>query len=133
MGIKDSLGIGAAGGAGGMAQLEMLKAQAAVKKVENIAKGAEGKAETAKAGEMSDAQRAEVEQAATQFEALLVNQMVKSMWSTVPKGGLLSGSREEELYRDMLNQSLSEEIAKGQGVGIKEVIMRELNHHNHDK
>ena len=68
----------------------------------------------------------EVKKAATQFEALLVHQMMKSMWKTVHSEGLLTGSREEELYRDMLNEAIAGDISKGQGIGIKEIIMREL-------
>jgi Rod binding domain-containing protein len=69
---------------------------------------------------------AQIKDASTQFEALLLQQMMGAMWSTVPKDGLVSGSREEELYRDMLNEAVAKNTAKGQGIGIKEVIAREL-------
>lgn len=69
---------------------------------------------------------AEMEKAAAQFEGLMMQQLMKSMWQTVPKDGLLSGSKEEEYYRDMLNENLADDIAKNQSVGIKDVIMREL-------
>ena len=65
-------------------------------------------------------------EAATQFEALLLQQMIQAMWSSVPQGGLISGSREEELYRDMLNESLARNIAEGQGIGIKEVVLNDM-------
>jgi flagellar protein FlgJ len=65
--------------------------------------------------------------AAQQFEAMMVQQLLQSMWSTVPKGELLSGSSEEGHYRDMLNEALSTSIAEGRGIGIKEVILRDLN------
>lgn len=68
----------------------------------------------------------DVDKAATDFEAMLLGQMLKSMWSTVQGPGLISGSREEGMYRDMLNEALSKEIADGQGIGIKEVIKRDL-------
>lgn len=67
------------------------------------------------------------ELAAQQFEALLLKQMIDSMWSTVPKDGLLSGSSEESMYRDMLNEALATSIAEGRGVGVKEVILRDIN------
>lgn len=66
-------------------------------------------------------------QAAQQFEALLVQEMLKSMWSTVPKGELLSGSNEERMYRDMLNEALADSISQGKGIGIKDVILKEFN------
>jgi flagellar protein FlgJ len=65
--------------------------------------------------------------AAQQFEAMMVQQLLQSMWSTVPNGELLSGSNEEGHYRDMLNEALSTSIAEGRGIGIKEVILRDLN------
>ena len=67
-----------------------------------------------------------IDEAAGQFEAMLLQQMFQAMWQTAPSSGMLSGSREEELFRDMFNQSLSEEVSKGQGIGIKDVIAREM-------
>lgn len=74
----------------------------------------------------TDQQYKKAEEAATQFEALLLKQMLDSMWKTLPKEGLLSGSREESLYRDMLTDTLSKDIAQMQSIGIKDVILREL-------
>lgn len=65
-------------------------------------------------------------QAAQQFEALLLQEMLKSMWATVPQGQLLSGSHEEKMYRDMLNEAVADSISKGRGVGIKDVILKDL-------
>lgn len=53
--------------------------------------------------------------------------MIDSMWSSVPKDGLLSGSNEEEMYRDMLNQALASSISEGRGIGVKEVILKDIN------
>jgi flagellar protein FlgJ len=66
-------------------------------------------------------------QAAQQFEALLVQEMLKSMWATVPQGELLSGSHEEKMYRDMLNEAVASSIAEGKGMGIKETILKDLD------
>lgn len=67
------------------------------------------------------------EEAAKQFEAMLLKQMIDSMWSTVPKNGVLSSSNEEGMYRDMLNEALASSISEGRGIGIKEVILRDMN------
>jgi len=67
------------------------------------------------------------EEAAKQFEALLIQQMMESMWSTVPQKGLLSGSNEEAMYRDMLNEALATSISEGKGLGIKDVILSDFN------
>jgi flagellar protein FlgJ len=67
------------------------------------------------------------EEVATQFEGMLLKQMIDSMWSTVPKGGLLTGTNEEGMYRDLLNEALAKSISEGKGIGVKDVIMKDLN------
>ena len=69
---------------------------------------------------------AEVKSAATQFEALMVQEMLKSMWASVPKDGMLSGGREAELYQDMFQQSLATTIAENQSLGIKDVLIKDI-------
>ncbi|NDC37630.1 MAG: hypothetical protein EBZ48_06210 [Proteobacteria bacterium] len=68
----------------------------------------------------------EIEKAATQFEGLLVQEMIKEMWATVPKGGLLSGSSEEDTYQDLYRQALAKSIAENQSIGVKDVIIRDI-------
>ncbi|MBN8549590.1 MAG: rod-binding protein [Deltaproteobacteria bacterium] len=68
----------------------------------------------------------ETEKAATQFEALLLHQMLKEMWNTVPKDGVLSGGNEEALYRDMLNEGIANDIAEKHSIGIKDVLVRDM-------
>lgn len=75
-------------------------------------------------GEKSSEQ--EIQKAATDFEGLLLNQMLQSMWNTVPQNGMLTGSREESLYRDMLNEQLAQSMANNQSLGIKEIIARDM-------
>ncbi len=69
---------------------------------------------------------AKAEKASTDFEALLLQQMMAAMWETVPKGEMISNSNEEGMYRDMLNEAVAKEVAKGQGIGIKEVIYEDI-------
>ncbi|MCB0340055.1 MAG: rod-binding protein, partial [Bdellovibrionales bacterium] len=38
----------------------------------------------------------------------------------------LFGSREEEMYRDMLNEALAKSVTEGKGIGIKEVIVNDM-------
>jgi flagellar protein FlgJ len=67
-----------------------------------------------------------IKKAATQFEALLLGQMLNSMWATVPKSEL-TGSKEEEMYRDMLNQAMAEDIADKQSIGVRDVIAKDIS------
>lgn len=67
-----------------------------------------------------------IKDSATQFEALLLQQMLKAMWATVPKNHLLGDGKEEEYFRGMFDEAISKEISVGQGLGIKEVIERDI-------
>lgn len=67
-----------------------------------------------------------IEDAARQFEGLLVQEMMKTMWQSVPKGELLSGSSEEGMYRDMLNEAVAKEVSEGQGIGVREILVRDM-------
>lgn len=76
------------------------------------------------AGANSELEKAR--KAATDFEALMMGEMLKSMWRSVPSAGLLSGSREEELYRDMLTQAVAEQMATEQSLGIRDLVENEM-------
>lgn len=64
--------------------------------------------------------------AARQFEALLLHQMFNSMSANVPKDSLIGGAREDEFSRDMYNQALADSISKGKGIGIRDILEKEL-------
>ena len=62
------------------------------------------------------------------FESMLLNEMLKAMWQTVEVKGWFGEeeSNEAKIYRDMLNQALADSIAQGKGIGVKDVIRKEL-------
>ena len=66
-------------------------------------------------------------EAATKFESLLVSQMLNAMNNTVEKSGLLDGGSAEETYREMLNQALSDELARRGGLGLAEQIAKRID------
>jgi len=69
----------------------------------------------------------DIKKAAIQFEGLLLQQMLKSMWATVPhQKGSLSASNEETTYRDMFNEALATQIAEKSSLGIASVIERDM-------
>ena len=65
-----------------------------------------------------------VKETARQFEALLMNVMLKSMRETVAQDGLFD-SEQTRLYTSMLDQQLSQSMAL-RGIGIAEVLARQL-------
>ncbi len=72
----------------------------------------------------------EVKKAASGFEALLLHEMLQSMWSTVEFSGMLNEkSNEAEIYRDMLNEAIADSAVKGRGIGVKDLLQKELTKH----
>ncbi|WPL19758.1 Peptidoglycan hydrolase FlgJ [Thiorhodovibrio winogradskyi] len=66
-----------------------------------------------------------LEASARAFEALLVGQMLKQMRSASLGGGLLDSSQ-SELYRDMRDQEYARALSEGPGLGIRDLLMRQL-------
>jgi Rod binding domain-containing protein len=69
----------------------------------------------------------ELDKAAGGFEALMLQEMLKSMWSTVQHSDFMGGdSMEAGIYRDMLSQAIADTVSEGRGIGLKEFMRREL-------
>jgi flagellar protein FlgJ len=66
-----------------------------------------------------------VKQVATQFEALFMQMVLKSMRDATPKSGMLD-SNEQQTYTSMLDEQLAQKIAAG-GTGLADVIARQLS------
>ena len=72
----------------------------------------------------------DVDKASSGFEALLLHEMMKAMWATVENTNVLGEkSNEGEIYRDMLNQAISDSVADGKGIGVKDFLRKELSRH----
>lgn len=65
---------------------------------------------------------------AQQFEALLVNMMLKSMRDATPKSGLFE-SEQTKLYTSLLDQQISQNFAK-RGMGLADALVRQLSNTN---
>lgn len=66
---------------------------------------------------------------ARQFEAMFVQQMLKTMRATedIFADGNFTQSSEMKFHRDLLDQQMSLEMTKGRGMGLAEVLFRELD------
>ena len=73
-----------------------------------------------------DPRTAQVEAAATQFEALLLRQLVATMRSTLGEGGLFGSGAGSNMYSHLFDQSLSDSMAASGGLGLREVISRSM-------
>ncbi len=63
--------------------------------------------------------------AATQFEALFLNMMMKSMREATPQEGMFD-NQQTKMYTSMLDQQMSQNLAK-RGVGLADVLIRQLS------
>lgn len=62
---------------------------------------------------------------ARQFEALFVQSMLKAMRDASPGDGLFD-SRQADFYRDIYDRQLALEMVKGRGIGIADMLIRNL-------
>ncbi len=84
-----------------------------------------GLAELKSAARQDKTEQETISQVASQFESLFINMMLKSMRQASLGDGLFD-SNQSKMYQDMADQQLSIDIASRGGLGIKEVIMRQL-------
>lgn len=71
--------------------------------------------------------RAALRAAATQFEAVFANMLLKSMREAVPQGDPLA-SDATRLYTGMLDQQLAQSLA-GKGLGLADMVVKQLERH----
>ncbi len=63
---------------------------------------------------------------AGQFEALFLESMLKSMREATPGDPLFGDSHSHDMYRGLLDQQLAMEMASGKGIGLAEMLVRQL-------
>ena len=63
-----------------------------------------------------------INEVASQFEALFIQQMMKSMRDAVPKSDLM-GSDHLETYQAMADQQLSANLAQQGGIGLARMLV----------
>lgn len=71
-------------------------------------------------------ERERLKEAATEFEALMVEQMIREMRKNVPESGLFGKSHGRELFEEMLDGEYSRHIAGHGGLGLADVMVRQL-------
>ena len=72
------------------------------------------------------AKAAKLHKAAQEFEAYFVQQMFTQMRKAVPQDGMMH-SKGEDMFRDLLDQQVGEDIAKGKGIGLSDSLYRQLS------
>lgn len=69
-------------------------------------------------------QRTSIRGAAQQFEALMLQQMLKAMRATVPENTLFDSSA-RKMWQELSDQQLASDLAKSGGVGLAELLTRQ--------
>ncbi len=67
-----------------------------------------------------------IEQVARQFESIFTQMMLKSMRDAAPTDGGLFDNDQSKMYREMFDKQLSLTMSEGRGIGLKEMLIRQL-------
>ena len=89
----------------------------------NFAK-AESSKNSLKSGSKSEH---EIQKAAQDFEAVMLNMLIKAMWKTIPKSDLFEKDNSTQIYEGLMHSALSEEMARNGGMGIAKVLYQQLS------
>ena len=75
------------------------------------------------------AEEKELMKAAQDFESFFMYMLLKEMRKTVSETPLFHGGRAEEIFRDMLDEEMTKQMATtpGQGLGIANVLYEQLS------
>lgn len=68
----------------------------------------------------------QIEQAALEFEAVFVAEMLKPMFEGIKTDPLFGGGQAEKTYKSMLMQEYGKTISEAGGIGIAEHVRAEL-------
>lgn len=65
-------------------------------------------------------------QAAEDFEAVFLTQMIKPMFDTLPTDTMFGGGQAENVYRGLMVEEFGKSVARNGGIGIADSVYREL-------
>ncbi|MCG5535714.1 flagellar assembly peptidoglycan hydrolase FlgJ [Ectothiorhodospira mobilis] len=69
------------------------------------------------------------DEVARQFEALFIQMMLKSMRQAAPAEGIFN-NEQTRMYQGLFDQQIALEMSQGEGIGLREQVMRELSRHH---
>jgi len=67
-----------------------------------------------------------IEQVASQFESIFTQMMLKSMRNASPAEGGLFDNDQSKMYSEMFDKQIALTMSEGRGIGLKEMLMRQL-------
>ena len=70
----------------------------------------------------------ELKKVVDEFTAIFLNQMFKSMRSTIPEGGMIDGGFAEDVFTDMYDKEISKLGSKQSNFsGLNQILFEQLN------
>ncbi|WP_020004440.1 rod-binding protein [Brachyspira innocens] len=75
---------------------------------------------------VKDFEKKRLRQVSEDFEALMINQMLKEMRKTVDKSGLIDGGMAEQIFEDMLYDEYAKEFSKTKTFGLADIIYNQM-------
>lgn len=127
--LASSLGVGAVN-ASFAAELEKKVDAVIAKSNGNIQKKSQNtvKEESAPTVDENTAkENKKLRQAAVDFESFFVSQLFSQMRKTVPSGGLFGDTQQEKIMQGMLDDEVSKNIANGRGMGLADMLYKQLH------
>lgn len=80
----------------------------------------------------SDPQDAKLKAACTDMEAVFLNMLLAQMRRTVPKSTIMGeGGNQEEIMRSLLDSEMTKNMAKAGGIGLADMLYRQLSQSTH--
>lgn len=73
-----------------------------------------------------DFEKKRLRQVSEDFEALMIDQMLKEMRKTVDKSGLIDGGMAEQIFEDMLYDEYAKEFSKTKTFGLADIIYNQM-------
>ena len=77
--------------------------------------------------ERKSASQKALQEAAEQFEAIFLYQLMEQMRRTVPENDLLGDRRAEKIFQSMLDQEMAGNVAQGQSIGLAKMIYEQMS------
>ncbi len=67
-----------------------------------------------------------IREAAESFESVFITQLLETMFSGVETDGQFGGGSSEKIFRSMMNEEIAGSISRAGGIGLSDVIQREI-------
>ncbi len=68
-----------------------------------------------------------LKEACKEFEGIMLSMMFKQMRNTIPKSDLIPSDAGRDIFESMLDEALMEEASKGRGIGLADVLYKQLS------